>query len=389
MKKVIGIVTATRAEYGLLSPVIKELRKYSDEIETKVIVTGTHLVKKFGETIKEIRADGVAIDEKISIMNEESQSMSEITATAMGRFGAYFARNRLDLLIVLGDRYELMGICTAAMLNKIPIAHLHGGEITQGAMDESIRHAITKLSYLHFTSTEEYRKRVIQLGEEPERVFRVGATGIENIMKTSLLSKKELSKSIGFSLENPYVVATYHPVTLSESRVEQQLQNFLRVVREHREYRYIITKANADDGGEIINEVLEKFAEENENVLVVSSLGMKRYLSAVKYADFVAGNSSSGIIEVPSLKVPTINIGERQKGRIQAESVINCGESYEEISKAFCYAASEEAKRTAQSVRNPYGDGNTSEKIVAVIREFLKKDNIKLQKKFYDVEFEV
>ncbi|MBQ4531290.1 MAG: UDP-N-acetylglucosamine 2-epimerase (hydrolyzing) [Lachnospiraceae bacterium] len=389
MKKVIGIVTATRAEYGLLSPVIKELRKYSDEIETKVIVTGTHLVKKFGETIREIQADGVEIDEKISIMNEESQSMSEITATAMGRFGAYFARNRLDLLIVLGDRYELMGICTAAMLNKIPIAHLHGGEITEGAMDESIRHAITKLSYLHFTSTEEYRKRVIQLGEEPERVFRVGATGIENILKTSLLSKKELSESIGFSLEKPYIVATYHPVTLSESSVEQQLQNFLRVVKEHKEYQYIITKANADNGGEIINEMLEKFAEENENVLVVSSLGMKRYLSAVKYADFVAGNSSSGIIEVPSLKVPTINIGERQKGRIQAESVINCGESYEEISKAFCNAASEEAKRIAQFVRNPYGDGNTSEKIVAVIREFLRKDNIKLQKKFYDVEFEV
>ena len=203
------------------------------------------------------------------------------------------------------------------------------------------------------------------------------------------MSKKELSESIGFSLEKPYIVATYHPVTLSESSVEQQLQNFLRVVKEHKEYQYIITKANADNGGEIINEMLEKFAEENENVLVVSSLGMKRYLSAVKYADFVAGNSSSGIIEVPSLKVPTINIGERQKGRIQAESVINCGESYEEISKAFCNAASEEAKRIAQFVRNPYGDGNTSEKIVAVIREFLRKDNIKLQKKFYDVEFEV
>lgn len=389
MKKVIGIVTATRAEYGLLSPVIKELRKYSDEMEVKVIVTGTHLVKKFGETIREIQADEVAIDEKISIMNESSQSMSEIAGVALNRFGEYFTENRLDLLIVLGDRYELLGICTAAMLHKIPIAHLHGGEITEGAMDESIRHAITKLSYLHFTSTEEYRKRVIQLGEEPERVFRVGATGIENIMKTSLLTKDELAESIGFSLAKPYVVATYHPVTLSESSVEQQLENFLRVIKEHKEYQYIITKANADNGGEIINEMLEKFAKENENVLVVSSLGMKHYLSAVKHAAFVAGNSSSGIIEVPSLKVPTVNIGERQKGRMQAESVINCGESYEEISKAFCYAASEEAKRTAQSVTNPYGEGNTSEKIVAVIRDFLKKDNIKLQKKFYDVEFEV
>lgn len=389
MKKVIGIVTATRAEYGLLSPVIKELRKYSDEIETKVIVTGTHLVKKFGETIREIQADGVEIDEKISIMNESSQSMAEITGTALGRFGEYFAEHRLDLLIVLGDRYELMGICTAAMLNKIPIAHLHGGEITEGAMDESIRHAITKLSYLHFTSTEEYRKRVIQLGEEPERVFWVGATGIENIMKTSLLSKDELAVSIGFSLTKPYVVATYHPVTLSESSVEQQLENFLRVIREHKEYQYIITKANADNGGEIINEMLDRFAKENENVLVVSSLGMKRYLSAVKHAVFVAGNSSSGIIEVPSLKVPTVNIGERQKGRMQAKSVINCGESYEEISKAFSYAGTEEARDIARCVVNPYGDGNTSEKIVTIIRSFLKDNSIKLQKKFYDIEFEV
>lgn len=389
MKKIVGIVTATRAEYGLLSPVINELRKYDSEIETKVIVTGTHLVSEFGETIREIQADGVKIDEKIHIIREQCQSMDEIAATALSEFGRYFSNCKMDMLIVLGDRYELLGICTAAMLNKIPIAHLHGGEITEGAMDEYIRHAITKLSYLHFTSTEEYRKRVIQLGESPERVVCVGALGIENIVTTSLMSKDELSESIGFLLNKPYVVATYHPVTLSENNVEQQLKSFLRVIKEHGEYQYIITKANADSGGETINKLLEEFGKENENVLVVSSLGMRRYLSAVKYAEFVVGNSSSGIIEVPSLQVPTVNVGERQKGRMQAESVINCGESYEEISKAFEYAASEEAKKIAQQVINPYGDGNTSKKIVFAIKKFLKEGNIGLQKKFYDIEFEV
>lgn len=389
MKKIVGVVTATRAEYGLLSPVIKELKKYEDEIETKVIVTGTHLVERFGRTIREIEADGVKIDEEISIMEERTQSMEEITATALSKFGKYFSDNRMDMLVVLGDRYELLGICTAAMLNKIPIAHLHGGEITEGAMDEYIRHAITKLSYLHFTSTEEYRKRVIQLGEAPERVMCVGALGIENVMNSKFMTKEELSESIGFLLDKPYIVATYHPVTLAESTVVQQLESFLRVVEEHKEYQYIITKANADNGGDAINSILEEFGSKNENVLVVSSLGMKRYLSAVKYATFVAGNSSSGIIEVPSLKVPTINIGERQKGRIQADSVINCGECYEEISKAFEYASSEEAKMVAQRVMNPYGDGNTSSKIVFAIKDFLQQDNIIMQKKFYDIEFEV
>ncbi len=389
MKKTVGIVTATRAEYGLLSPVIKELQRRNVTIETKVIVTGTHLVKSFGETIQEIEKDGVEVDECIPILGEEDELESQITARALCRFGSYFAKQKLDLLIVLGDRYELMGICTAAMLHKVPIAHLHGGEITEGAMDEAVRHAVTKLSYLHFTSTEQYRKRVIQLGEAPERVFCVGATGIENIMKTKLMSKKELEDSINFSLDKPYVMVTYHPVTLSETGIEQQVNELLRVLKEHEEYRYIVTKANADAGGRKINQMLEDFSKENENVMLVTSLGMRRYLSAVKYSEFVAGNSSSGIIEVPSLKVPTVNIGERQKGRIRAESVIDCGDSYEEIAKAFEVAASEQERILAQSVMNPYEKGNTSKKIADVVEEFLIQDKIKLQKKFYDVKFEV
>lgn len=389
MKRKVGIVTATRAEYGLLSPIIKELQRRNHTIETKVLVTGTHLVKSFGETVQEIEKDGIKVDERIPILGEEDELESQITARALCRFGSYFAKQKLDLLIVLGDRYELMGICTAAMLHKVPIAHLHGGEITEGAMDEAVRHAVTKLSYLHFTSTEQYRKRVIQLGEAPERVFCVGAPGIENITKTKLMSKKELEKSINFSLDRPYVMVTYHPATLAETGVEQQVNALLRVLKEHQEYCYIVTKANADAGGRKINKMLEDFSKANENVLLVTSLGMRRYLSAVKYSEFVAGNSSSGIIEVPSLKVPTLNIGERQKGRIRAESVIDCGDRYEEIAKAFEAAASKEAKMKAQNVVNPYGDGNTSKRIADVVEEFLVQDKIKLQKKFYDVKFEV
>jgi GDP/UDP-N,N'-diacetylbacillosamine 2-epimerase (hydrolysing) len=290
------------------------------------------------------------------------------------------------MLIVLGDRYETLAVCCAAMNQRIPIVHLYGGETTEGAVDESIRHAITKLSYLHFTSTEEYRRRVIQLGEQPNRVFCVGAIGIENILNEKLMSKTELETSINFKLDRPYAVITFHPVTLENNNSAEQFKALLDVCKNHKDMEYIYSKANADVNGRDINQLIDKFVEESANAVVFTSLGMVRYLSAVKYSSMVIGNSSSGLVEAPSFGVPTINIGDRQKGRLQADSVINCEPTIEEIDKAFTLALTKEFKDKAHNTINHYGDGNSSEKIVNVIKEFLLKDKIDLKKKFYDCE---
>ena len=299
-------------------------------------------------------------------------------------FADYFEKTKPDMLIVLGDRYETLAVCCSAMNQKIPIAHLYGGETTEGAVDESIRHAITKLSYLHFTSTEEYRRRVIQLGEDPSRVFSVGAIGIENILKEELLNKQELEKSINFTLEKQYAVITFHPVTLEGNNSSEQFEALLSACKNHKDMKFIFTKANADANGRVINQLIDRFVEENDNAAAFTSLGMHRYLSSLKYCTMVIGNSSSGLLEAPSFGVPTINIGDRQKGRLQASSVINCEPTKDEIDKAITLALSEEFKESAHNTINPYGDGNTSGKIVDVIKDFLLNDKIDLKKKFYD-----
>ncbi len=387
MKKKISVLTATRAEYGLLKLLINKLNAV-EEFDVRVVVTGAHLSPEFGLTYKEIEEDGIDIDEKIEILlsADTPSAISKSMGLAMIGFADYFNRVRPDMLVVLGDRYETLAAATVAMNQRIPIAHLHGGETTEGAVDEYIRHAITKMSYIHFTSTEEYRNRVIQLGESPERVFWVGAIGIENILNEKFMSKSELEESIGYTLNKPYAMVTFHPVTLEDNKSKEQIKALLDALETFKDMQFIFTKANADSGGRIINQMIDDYVKNNDNAVAFNSLGMIRYLSALKYCTVVIGNSSSGLLEVPSFGIPTINIGDRQKGRLQADSVINSEPIKEDIVNAIRIALSEQFKKQAKRAINPYGDGKASERIVETIVDFVLNDKIDLKKKFYDLE---
>ncbi|GEN57111.1 UDP-N-acetyl glucosamine 2-epimerase [Halolactibacillus alkaliphilus] len=385
MKKLISILTATRAEYGLLKPIILKLNKVK-EFDVRVVATGAHLSPEFGLTYQEIERDGFAIDKKIDILlsSDTPSSISKSMGLAMISFADYFEKLNPDLLIVLGDRYETLAVATTAMNQRIPIAHLYGGETTEGAIDESIRHAITKLSYLHFTSTNEYRNRVIQLGENPERVYNVGAIGIENILNEKLLQKEELENELNISLSKPYAVVTFHPVTLEENSSEKQIESLLEVCKKYNNLDFIFTKANADAEGRIINQFIDRYAKDNDNIFAYASLGMKRYLSALKYCRMVIGNSSSGLVEAPSFSIPTVNIGDRQKGRMQASSVINCEPTQLSIHQALGLALSDKFAHETKKTVNPYGNGDTSNKVVEVIKDCVINNKIDLKKKFYD-----
>ncbi|MBU3090463.1 UDP-N-acetylglucosamine 2-epimerase (hydrolyzing), partial [Clostridium gasigenes] len=326
MVKKICIVTGTRAEYGLLRPLIDKVNEDND-LELQLIATGMHLSPEFGMTYTNIIDDGHKINEKIEILlsSDTSVGISKSMGLATISFAEAFERLKPDIIVVLGDRYEIFSVCSAAVTAKIPIAHLHGGETTEGAFDEVFRHCITKMSYLHFTSTEEYRKRVIQLGENPNRVFNVGAIGVENIVSLDLLEKREIEKSIGFTLDKPFGLVTFHPVTLENNTSEYQFRELLKALDEMDGMKFIITKANSDSDGRVINKMIDEYEKDNKDkIIAFTSMGYLRYLSAMKYCNSVIGNSSSGIIEAPSFNKPTINIGDRQKGRMQAESVINC-----------------------------------------------------------------
>ncbi|MCI7129079.1 MAG: UDP-N-acetylglucosamine 2-epimerase [Lachnospiraceae bacterium] len=380
MKK-IAIVTATRAEYGILHPLI--MRLLADDMwETQVVVTGTHLEEEFGYTCREIEQDGIPIYRKIPIMEmgDDAYAVNRTMANALCGFGAYFRDEKPDLLILLGDRTELLAIASAAMNEQIPIAHLHGGELTQGAVDECVRHAITKMSYLHFASAEEYQRRIIQMGEEPSRVFNVGALGVENILREQLLSCQELRAAVDFPADQPYAVVTFHPVTLEKNTAEKQVNELLAAMKQRSDLFFLITKANSDAGGRRINELMEESVAKCSNMKLVASLGMKKYLSALKYAKFVLGNSSSGIIEAPALHIPTVNIGDRQQGRMMAESIVNCQPECASILAAIDRALEMEGLSCA----NPYGDGHTSEKIVEILEKYMSQERIDLKKRFYD-----
>ncbi|MDD6339118.1 MAG: UDP-N-acetylglucosamine 2-epimerase [Butyrivibrio sp.] len=385
MKK-IAILTATRAEYGLLAPVIKKL-DMEPEIDVRVVVTGMHLCGEFGMTVNEIRQDGVHIDREIDIRidSDTPAGISKTMSRALAGFADYFAENKPDALMVLGDRYETLAVCIAAMNERIPIIHLHGGEATLGAVDEAIRNAITKMSYLHFTATEEYRKRVIRMGEAPDRVFMSGAVGVENALGVERMSKGELEQSLGCELGDSFAVLTFHPVTLENNTAQNQIDELIKAMEKYPDITFLCTKANADVDGKIINESLRQCADTHRNVLLYDSLGVRRYLSALSYAEFVIGNSSSGIIEVPSFGIPTINIGDRQKGRIQAESVINCEPLFEDIADAIEKARSLQFRNHIRNISNPYGDGKASDVIVDVTKDFLLNDKFETQKKFYDI----
>lgn len=387
MKKIISILTATRAEFGLLKPLINKLN-LENEFDVKLVVTGAHLSPEFGLTYKEIEETGIGIDEKIEILlsSDTASSISKSMGLAMISFADYFAKIKPDMLIVLGDRYETLAVVISAMNQRIPIAHLYGGETTEGAVDEVIRHAITKLSYLHFTSTEEYKNRVIQLGESPDRVFNVGAVGIENILNEKLMTKQQLSEFLNVDLSKDYAVVTFHPVTLENSSAENQAKELLSSLKQFKNMNFVVTKANADSNGRIINKLIDEYANKNNNIYSFTSLGLKGYLSALNYCKMVIGNSSSGLVEAPSFCVPTINIGDRQKGRLQATSVINCAPTFESIKVAINLAMSQKFIDIAKNTKNPYGNGNTTIKIVKEIKNVLLNENINLKKRFYDLE---
>ena len=290
-------------------------------------------------------------------------------------------------MLVLGDRYETLGVCIAAMNERIPIIHLYGGETTEGAIDEAIRHSITKMSYWHFTSTEQYRKRVIQLGENPKRVYNVGSLGVENVLNQILLSKQALESELKLQLNMPYAVVTYHPVTLEDKNICETVKMFLDALDQNKDMLYIITKANADAGGRQINLMMEEYAAHRDNIQVFDSLGMIKYLSVVKYSEMVIGNSSSGLVEVPSFRIPTVNIGDRQKGRIRAESVIDCDEDTESIVRAIKKARTPEFRKQCSQVKNPYEGVRTSDTIVEIIKEKLFDKKVEIKKKFYDITY--
>lgn len=384
----IAVLTATRAEYGLLQPIIKKMLQVP-EISVKIVVTGAHLSPEFGETYKEIEKDGLTIDKKIEILlsSDTPTAVSKSMGLAMISFAEYFAESQPDALMILGDRYETLAVCCAAMNARIPMIHLYGGETTEGAIDEVVRHAITKMSHIHFTSTEEYKNRVIQMGEEPERVFCVGAMGVENALHISLLSKEELEQSLNFRLDKPYAVVTFHPVTLEKNTARQQAEELIQALSHFKDMKFIITKANADTEGRVINQLFEKFSIKCENAVLFDSLGMRRYLSALKYSSMVIGNSSSGLLEAPSFHIATVNIGSRQKGRLQGKTVINCDSNEKEIVEAIILGKTEAFQNKIKEEPNPYGDGNTSSKIVEILRSLIQKESIQVEKKFYDIKW--
>ena len=384
MKRKICVVTGSRAEYGILRGLMKAIQNDPD-LKLQVIATNQHLSKLQGETYKEIERDGFTIDYKVYMADDDAPDNANTTAKSISRgiagFTDAFDTLQPDLLLVLGDRYEMLAVASTALIYKIPIAHLHGGEITEGAFDDAIRHAITKMSHLHFTSTEAYRQRVIQLGEQPDRVFNVGALGVENIMKTDFMTKEDIEQSLNFQMTDKCFLCTYHPVTLSNMSSETQIMNLLKALDDYQNYHIIFTYSNSDTNSQIIIKRIQEYVDRNEGrCMFIPSLGQRRYFSALKYMTAVIGNSSSGIIEVPSFGIPTLDIGDRQKGRIAADSVIHCGYSTEEIKEGITKVV----KYTSKKIANPYYKEGTCETILKVIRTY-PLDHI-VQKHFYDIQ---
>jgi len=381
----ICIATGTRAEYGLLKPLIEKINA-DNEFTLQLLVTGAHLSPEFGLTYRQIEADGYEIDAKVEMLLSSDTAEGITKSMGLGMIGYADALKSLspDLLVILGDRYEMLSIASTALIFRIPIAHIHGGELTEGAYDDAIRHAISKMSALHFTSTEAYRQRVIQLGEQPERVFNVGAIGLDNFQSLQLLSKRELEEDlqIKFNIFN-YLVG-FHPETLSDQSVEEQFEALLRAIDMQPDSFFVFTKANADTNGRIINQMMEAYVKKNpEKSALFTSLGSLRYLSLMKQVTAVVGNSSSGILEAPSAHKATINISDRQKGRIQAESIVNCSTKKEDILQAFRKVQSEEFRNKLNGITNPYGNGNASNKIIGIFKT-ISVDKLS-QKTFYDI----
>ena len=384
--RTICIITGTRVEYGLLYWLMKEIQEDAD-LQLQIIATGMHLSPEFGLTYRQIEEDGFKINRKIEMLLSSDTPVGISKSMGLGMIGLAeaYADLKPDIVVLLGDLFETFCAASAACVSRVPIGHIHGGETTQGAVDEAFRHSITKMSHLHFTSTEGYRKRVIQLGESPDRVFNVGALRIENIRKLPLLSRKDLEKEIGFSLGQQCILVTYHPVTLEKETAQMQVQNLLNAIDTIDGLHVIFTKANADTEGRIINQMIDEYVTtEKRSAISFTSMGQILYLSAMKHVDAVVGNSSSGIVEAPSFKIPTVNIGDRQKGRVQTRSVINCSPTKDAIIQALKQALSPEFRQSIQDIANPYEKEDTAKNIKKIIKEFDLRNILK--KEFYDME---
>jgi GDP/UDP-N,N'-diacetylbacillosamine 2-epimerase (hydrolysing) len=384
MTRKICVVTGSRADYGLLHPVILGI-SLDLELELQLVVTGMHLSEEFGSTVAEIEADGFEINHKVpTLANSDSpEGIAKSIANGIEGCANAFARLKPDLVLVLGDRFEIFAAASAALVSRLPIAHLHGGEVTAGAFDEAFRHSITKMSQLHFVAHEDYRNRVIQLGENPIHVFKVGALGVSNYKPEELLSKIQLEEEFGIVFKEKSLLITFHPVTLEKDTAVEQMNELLEALETLDDTTLIFTMPNADTGGQAQMKLIEDFVEKHSNSIVFKSLGRVKYLSCLQLVNGVLGNSSSGIIEAPSFKVGTINIGERQLGRVQGESVINCDPKSSSIKLAIGKLYEESFQSRLSAVVNPFEDGNSSQKIVSILKQ-VKLDNI-LKKSFHDL----
>lgn len=383
MTRKIAVFTGTRAEYGLLYWLMKDIEA-NPNLQLLTIVSAMHLSPEFGSTWRQIQTDGFKIDAKVEMLLSSDSTTGIVKSIGMGTIGFADALERLspDILVVLGDRFEALAIVQSALIMKIPVAHLHGGEVTEGAYDDAIRHAITKMSYIHFTATEPYRQRVIQMGESPERVFNVGALGLDHLLRSPKMHKEELRKSLDFDLGEKYFLVTYHPVTLAEEDPVETFDALLTALDTFKNHKVVLTYPNADNGGRAIIPLLEQYSKtQPDRVLSIPSLGFKRYLSVMAGASAVIGNSSSGIIEAPSFGVPTVNIGTRQAGRLAATSVLHCEINAPNIRHAVDKAISLKFQTEASSTVNPYGTGNASQKVVDIL-ENVHLSNVK---KFHDI----
>lgn len=383
MRRKICIFTGTRADYGLLKPLMVEIHKNTG-LELQIVASGMHLSPEFGFTYKEIENDGFKINEKVEILLSSDTDTGVVKSTALGMIGYVESLNRLqpDLVVILGDRFEALAFAYASFVLKIPIAHISGGEITEGVIDDSIRHAITKFSHLHFVATDEYRKRVIQMGEEPDRVFNVGEIGLAGL-KDDLLTKDELESSLNFRFGKKNILVTYHPVTLNKNN--DDFKEILNALDELKNINIIFTKSNADSGGREINMMIDEFVRTHNNSISFISLGRRQYLSTIKYVDIVLGNSSSGIVEVPSFRKATINIGDRQRGRIKAKSIIDCETKKEDILRAIKQAYSTEFQEVLKTIKNPYEKENGLEEMLDIIKNVDLSKSIR--KKFFNINY--
>lgn len=383
--KNICVVTSSRADYGILKILIKKIN-FSKSLKLNLIVTGTHLSRKYGYTFKEILLDGFKINKKIKlpIVNDTAANISDCLSKSIQEFGNLFYKNKYDSVLILGDRYEIFGVACAASINRLPIIHLHGGEKTIGAYDDSFRHSISKLSHLHFVANLEYKKRLIQLGEDPKRIYNVGGVGIDIIKEIRFLSKRELEKKLKIKFNKKNLLVVYHPVTLQKNMAKIQIKVILQCLKDLNKTNIFFTMSNSDNENDIINKSIINFVKKNKNTYFFKSLGQLNFISLLSNVDAIIGNSSSGIIEAPAVKTITLNIGTRQLGRLMAKSVINCKPEKKEIIKNIKKIYSKKYKK---NFKNPYGNGGASNKIIKVLEN--NKTNLSIEKKFFDLPLKI